>query len=79
MSGYTYLSANQLAERLPYSRRYIVEVLKDRHFIEGEHYVRPFGRRKVVFLWEPIERLVLDEAPQGALGIPLTAGGVCDG
>lgn len=81
MSEYTYLSAGQLAERIPFSRRYIIEVLKDRDLIEGVHYVRPFGGRKVVFLWEPIERLVLTEAPkeEGGAGIPLAAGGVCHG
>jgi len=29
MSNYTYLSAAQLAQRIPFSKRYIAEVMKD--------------------------------------------------
>ncbi|MCG5529088.1 MULTISPECIES: hypothetical protein [Halorhodospira] len=79
MEQYTYLSAKQLSERIPYCARYINEVLRDREFIEGIHYLRPFNGRKVVYLWEPIEEMMLapHAAEQG--GIPLAAGGVCHG
>ncbi|SFC89951.1 hypothetical protein SAMN05660831_00004 [Thiohalospira halophila DSM 15071] len=81
MSQYTYLSAEQLAERIPYCARYITEVLKDREFIEGLHYLRPFGGRRVVYLWEPIEELMLTpyEVQQQQDGIPMAAGGFCHG
>lgn len=83
MSQYSYLSAEQLSHRIPYCRRYITEVLKDRVLIEGTHYLRPFNDRGVVYLWEPIEELMLTQgaaaAPGGGKGIPLTAGGVCNG
>ena len=48
MSEYTYLSAQQLSKRIPYTPRYINEVLKDRVFIAGIHYIRPFSGRKIV-------------------------------
>ena len=83
MTQYTYLSAEQLSQRIPYCPRYITEVLKEREFIEGVQYVRPFNGRRVVYLWEPIEELMLTKglgsAPDGLTGIPLTAGGVCHG
>lgn len=80
MSEYTYLSAQQLSKRIPYCPRYINEVLKDQVFIAGIHYLRPFGGRKVVYLWEPIEQLMLSSQESGTpSGIPLASGGVCHG
>lgn len=83
MSEYTYLSADQLSQRIPYCPRYINEVLKDRVFTEGIHYIKPFGGRRIVYLWEPIEQLLLSantcsRVPAPA-GIPMAAGGVCRG
>jgi hypothetical protein len=80
MSEYTYLSAQQLSKRIPYTPRYISEVLKDRVFIAGIHYIRPFSGRKIIYLWEPIGTLMLPEpAAEGPVGIPMSAGGVCHG
>lgn len=31
------------------------ERLKDSVLFEGVHYIRPFGGRKILFLWEKIE------------------------
>lgn len=36
----TFMTSEQLAEKIPYSRRHINEYLKDRVFLEGIHYVR---------------------------------------
>jgi hypothetical protein len=72
----TYLTVEELAERIKYEPRYIREQLKDRVFFEGVHYVRPFGR-KILFLWEAVEREMLGEATPVADAIPLSAGGVC--
>ena len=46
MSATTFLTTDQLAERIQYDARTIREQLKDSVLIEGVHYVRPFGRRK---------------------------------
>ena len=37
-------------------QRWIRERLKDSVLLEGTHYVRPFGGRKILYLWENIER-----------------------
>ena len=38
---YTYLTAQQLAEKIQYDARTIRNQLKDSVFIEGVHYIRP--------------------------------------
>lgn len=53
--SYTYLTAQQLAEKIQYDARTIRNQLKDSVFIEGVHYIRPFGGRKILFVWERIE------------------------
>ena len=52
---YNYLTAQQLAEKIQYDARTIRNQLKDSVFIEGVHYIRPFGGRKILFVWERIE------------------------
>ena len=52
---YTYLTAQQLAEKIQYDARTIRNQLKDSVFIEGVHYIRPFGGRKILYVWERIE------------------------
>ena len=54
--SHTYLTTDELAARIKYDVRTIRERLKDSVLLEGTHYVRPFGGRKILFLWEPIER-----------------------
>ncbi|MDZ7790336.1 MAG: hypothetical protein U5L08_07585 [Xanthomonadales bacterium] len=51
-----YLTTEQLAERIHYDARTIRSQLKDRVLIEGIHYIRPFGGRKILFVWQVIER-----------------------
>lgn len=48
----TYLTTKELSERIKYDDRTIREQLKDSVLFEGVHYVRPFGGRKILFLWE---------------------------
>lgn len=72
----TYLTTEQLAERIHYDPRTIRNQLKDSVLLEGVHYVRPFGRRKLLFIWEAIEQ-DLGVASSDALGIPMANGGVC--
>ena len=65
-SSVTYLTARELAERIKYKPNVINNMLKDSVLIEGIHYVRPFGRRKVLYLWEAVERQMLDGGAQSA-------------
>lgn len=74
----TYLTTEQLAARIQYDARTIRNQLKDSVLLEGVHYVRPFGRRKLLFIWEAIER-DLGVASSNAIGIPMANGGVCHG
>ena len=54
-SATTYLTTQELAERIKYDVRTIRERLKDSVLLEGIHYLRPFGGRKILFIWERIE------------------------
>lgn len=76
---YTYLTTAELAERIKYEPRYIREFMMDSVLLEGIHYVRPFGGRKILFLWEAVERDMLKSAQTSPMFIPMTSGGVCNG
>lgn len=52
----TYLTTEELSERIKYDVRTIRERLKDSVLLEGVHYLRPFGGRKILFIWETIEK-----------------------
>ncbi|MGX9417743.1 hypothetical protein ACWU4D_10365 [Vibrio sp. WJH972] len=51
----TYLTTAELAVRIKYDARVIREQLKDSVLFEGVHYIRPFGGRKILFIWERVE------------------------
>ena len=51
----TYLTTEELAARIHYDARTIRNQLVDNCLIEGRHYIKPFGRRKFLFIWEAIE------------------------
>jgi len=78
----TYLTTDQLAERIHYDARTIRNRLKDAVLLEGTHYIRPFGGRKILFIWEAIQRDIgsfsLGRAPlvasPGGAGIPMANG-----
>lgn len=55
MTLQTYLTTEELADRIKYDVRTIRERLKDSVLLEGVHYFRPFGGRKILFIWEKIE------------------------
>lgn len=59
---HTYLTTSQLAERIQYNVRTIRTQLVDTCLFERRHYVRPFGRRKMLFIWENIESDMLNQA-----------------
>ena len=56
----TYLTTDELSNRIKYDSRTIRNQLKDSVLLEGVHYVRPFGRRKILYIWESIERDLLN-------------------
>ncbi|MHA7816418.1 MAG: hypothetical protein ACX93N_08085 [Pseudohaliea sp.] len=51
----TYLTTEELSARIKYDPRTIRNQLKDAVLLEGIHYIRPFGGRKILYLWERIE------------------------
>ena len=46
--------------------------------LEGVHYIRPFGGRKILYIWEKIEADMGCMVPQ-TFAIPMANGGVCHG
>lgn len=74
----TYLTTDELAERIKYDARTIRERLKDSVLIEGIHYIRPFGGRKILYVWESIQKDMM-KASSAALVLPMSRGGVAHG
>jgi len=54
--SHTYLTTQELSERIKYTPRTIRNELKDSVLMEGIHYIRPFGGRKILYVWEEIEK-----------------------
>lgn len=75
----TYLTTDELAERIKYDVRTIRDRLKDSVLLEGRHYIRPFGGRKTLYIWEAIERDMALHSHQSAAPIPLVNGGAIHG
>lgn len=78
MATITYLTTEELSARIKYDPRTIRERLKDSVLLEGTHYIRPFGRRKILYIWEAIET-DMQKLSESALAIPMAAGGICHG
>ncbi len=78
MEHKTYLTAEELSKRIKYNPRYIRERLKDKVLFEGVHYIRPFGGRKLLFIWEAIAQDLETNITNG-IAIPLRRGGTCNG
>ncbi len=75
----TYLTTAELAARIKYNPRTIREELKDSVLLEGTHYVRPFGGRKILFVWESIERDMRLVSAEDSIGLPMANGTVLRG
>lgn len=75
----TYLTTEQLAERIKYEPRTIRNHLKDTVLLEGVHYFRPFGGRKILYIWEHIERDMHLGAAERDMSIPMASGVVLHG
>lgn len=74
----TYLTTEQLAERIHYDVRSIRNMLLDAYLFEGRHYIRPFGRRKILFIWETIEADWLC-SPHDSVGMMNNVQEICHG
>lgn len=82
MEQCTYLTTEELAEKIKYDPRTIRERLKDSVLIEGLHYFRPFGGRKILFHWEAIERDLRKSLRHSVVNvpcIPMANGGMLHG
>ena len=87
----TYLTTEQLSELIHYDARTIRTRLKDAVLLEGVHYIRPFGGRKLLFIRETIERDIgrfsaskapgvpAARTPAVGLSIPMANGGLAHG
>jgi hypothetical protein len=73
----TYLTTDELSARIKYDVRTIRERLKDSVLLEGVHYIRPFGGRKILYVWERIEEDM--QLGVDAVAIPMANGGVVRG
>jgi hypothetical protein len=79
VSESTFLTTEELSARIKYDPRTIRERLKDSVLLEGVHYIRPFGGRKILFLWESIERDMGQVSTHSRTAIPMANGGVLRG
>jgi hypothetical protein len=79
MATASFLTTEELSSRLHYNERYIRQYLIDTVLLEGIHYFRPFGRRKILFIWDAIERDMMNASSEKAPMIPMASGGVCNG
>lgn len=76
----TYLTTEELAVRIKYDPKTIRQQLKDTVLLEGKHYIKPFGRRKILFIWEAIEEeMLLGASKNDVISIPMANGEVCHG
>jgi hypothetical protein len=87
----TYLTTDQLAGLIHYDARTIRTQLKDAVLLEGVHYIRPFGGRKLLFVWEAIQQDIskfsTSRAPDNPVNrlmvsdlcVPMANGGIAHG
>jgi hypothetical protein len=67
----TYMTTSELSDRIKYDPRTIREQLKDSVLFEGVHYIRPFGGRKILYLWERIEEEMLNGVSLNTLTVSM--------
>jgi hypothetical protein len=78
MNNETYLTTEELSQVMKYDARTIRERLKDSVLIEGIHYIRPFGGRKILYLWDKIQKDMAKDSITSLI-IPMTNGGIAHG
>lgn len=72
----TYLTTDELSQRIKYDTRTIRDRLKDSVLLEGRHYIKPFGGRKTLYIWEAIEEDIGKYSASCTAPIVLSNGGV---
>lgn len=76
------LTTDELSARIKYDVRTIRERLKDSVLLEGVHYFRPFGGRKILYRWEAIQRDMTKASATISVelaAIPMANGGMLHG
>lgn len=73
------LTTEELSARIKYDVRTIRERLKDSVLLEGVHYIRPFGGRKILYVWDRIAEDLFQASSTSSLNIPMANGGVARG
>lgn len=63
----TYLTTNELSKKIKYEPRTIRTQLKDSVLLEGVHYIRPFGGRKILYIWEKVKAAMLQSCANNKL------------
>jgi len=77
--SHTFLTTEELSTKIKYDSKYIRQFLMDTVFIENIHYIRPFGRRKILFIWEAIEAEMVKSIQLEPALIPMASGGLVHG
>ncbi|WP_321276909.1 hypothetical protein [Thiomicrorhabdus indica] len=76
--SHTYLTTDELSQKIKYNPRTIRNVLKDSVLLEGRHYMRPFGQRKILYIWENIEEdMFCVSTTESSFAIPMANGSIC--
>jgi hypothetical protein len=75
----TYVTTDELSKLIKYDARTIRERLKDSVLLEGKHYIRPFGGRKILYMWESIEADMQSGDGRALGAIPMANGAICHG
>jgi len=76
---HTFLTTEELSTKIKYDSKYIRQNLMGTIFIENVHYIRPFGRRKILFIWETIESEMMNRIIHEPTLIPMASGGLIHG
>ncbi len=74
----TYVTTEELSALIKYDCRTIRNKLKDTVLIEGIHYIRPFGGRKILYISETIQRDMCKQVTKTNV-IPMANGGIAYG
>lgn len=73
------LTTDELSARIKYDARTIRERLKDSVLLGGVHYIRPFGGRKILFVWDRIAEDMTKTSAASLAAILVANGGVLHG
>jgi hypothetical protein len=73
------LTTSELSARIKYDVRTIRERLKDSVLIEGVHYIRPFGGRKILYVWDQVAEDMAKASAAACPVIPMANGSAIRG